>query len=670
MLEAVPGGLKEAVKALKAEDQSLLVQIPYKPWDIATNGLGEGDPERYADLAAKSGVDGLNLDTMDSLGPFVVAPGQDRPVMPATEFFDAAEKAGIFHLIVEPELNLYNGLFLLNTTSQGWLYTLSQCPPEGCSDVRPFTPLVSLQKWVMRQSMPHVCGRWSTERSQEILTAYFNAIGFTAWENIFGIWNGITERDGELLRRAMKILRHFHHFLVDPSTEWLPFYPVQHLTAAASHVFVSKFVGQGRALFLLINTDTQTAGTQDWVLSTPIVGHQEFYSLYHGNVQIQTKSQCLVQSCAERHRGKTALLRVPVEGRGLGAILQVGEGQLTPGDLEIMRQMDSLTAKSLGSFEKKASTVTQLSSALQHGRATTQNTSGMVAVNGQSVYEFRVAGAEIEDTWKNGKQFVKLAVDVQYPWEMEPVKYHKAHTLSINDLWVDKYPVTNEVYAAFLKQSSYAPVDSGSFLRHWGCTSPKDCSVPPGMAKMPVVFVSRQDAEEFCTFYGKRLPREWEWQYVAQAGDPERTYPWGKWWWEEAVPAPQANASVFALGEVGRFPNGSSPGGVEDLVGLVWQWTDEYQDEHNRAAVLRGGSIFQPNAHDSAGVPHPRYQPWYFPGRAPAGAWDDKWTGDHYFGPKDYRSLFKNTVHAKYLLMAPSLDRAGTIGFRCVADRA
>ena len=27
--------------------------------------------------------------------------------------------------------------------------------------------------------------------------------------------NGITERDGELLRRAMKILRHFHHFLVD-----------------------------------------------------------------------------------------------------------------------------------------------------------------------------------------------------------------------------------------------------------------------------------------------------------------------------------------------------------------------------------------------------------------------------------------------------------------------
>ena len=44
----------------------------------------------------------------------------------------------------------------------------------------------------------------------------------------------------------------------------------------------------------------------------------------------------------------------------------------------------------------------------------------------------------------------------------------------------------------------------------------------------------------------------------------------------------------LSQGEVGRFPNGSSPAGVEDLVGLVWQWTDEYQDEHNRAAILRG----------------------------------------------------------------------------------
>lgn len=63
---------------------------------------------------------------------------------------------------------------------------------------------------------PEVCGRWSTQRSQEILTAYFNAIGYAAWENIFGIWNGIHPRDGELLRRSSMILRDFHDFLSAP----------------------------------------------------------------------------------------------------------------------------------------------------------------------------------------------------------------------------------------------------------------------------------------------------------------------------------------------------------------------------------------------------------------------------------------------------------------------
>ena len=70
-----------------------------------------------------------------------------------------------------------------------------------------------------------------------------------------------------------------------------------------------------------------------------------------------------------------------------------------------------------------------------------------------------------------------------------------------------------------------------------------------------------------------------------------------------------------------------------DLVGTVWQWTDEFQDEHTRAAILRGGSYYQPQG-----------SKWYFP------------------------KAFKNTEHGKYLLMAPSKDRSGTLGFRCVMD--
>jgi len=56
------------------------------------------------------------------------------------------------------------------------------------------------------------------------------------------------------------------------------------------------------------------------------------------------------------------------------------------------------------------------------------------------------------------------------------------------------------------------------------------------------------------------------------------------------------------------------------MVGNVWQWTDEYVDEHTRAAIIRGGNHYQPQG-----------SIWYFP------------------------EAYKN--HGELLLMAPSYDR-------------
>jgi hypothetical protein len=63
------------------------------------------------------------------------------------------------------------------------------------------------------------------------------------------------------------------------------------------------------------------------------------------------------------------------------------------------------------------------------------------------------------------------------------------------------------------------------------------------------------------------------------------------------------------------------------MVGNVWQWTNTFTDEHTSAAVVRGGSPYQPQTTLN----------FYFPST-----------------PVDYAL----NRHNKYLLMAPSLDRS------------
>lgn len=48
----------------------------------------------------------------------------------------------------------------------------------------------------------------------------------------------------------------------------------------------------------------------------------------------------------------------------------------------------------------------------------------------------------------------------------------------------------------------------------------------------------------------------------------------------------------------------STVGWVVFLVGNVWQWTDEYLDEHSRGGIIRGGSYFKPQGSN-----------WYFPNK-------------------------------------------------------
>jgi gamma-glutamyl hercynylcysteine S-oxide synthase len=187
--------------------------------------------------------------------------------------------------------------------------------------------------------------------------------------------------------------------------------------------------------------------------------------------------------------------------------------------------------------------------------------------------------------------------------------------------------VTNAQFKKFLDMTHYHPADDLNFLKDW-----KNGAYPQGWDNKPVTWVSLEDARAYAAWAGKRLPHEWEWQWAAQGGDG-RLYPWGNDWDANAVPVASHGRTLTAPDDVSAHPAGASPFGIMDLVGNVWQWTDEYQDTHTRGAILRGGNHYQPQG-----------SIWYFP------------------------QAYRNDQHSKLLLMAPGYDRSGTVGFRCVQD--
>lgn len=197
-------------------------------------------------------------------------------------------------------------------------------------------------------------------------------------------------------------------------------------------------------------------------------------------------------------------------------------------------------------------------------------------------------------------------------------------TLEMERFFMDEYPVTNKDFDEFLKKSDYQPVDQVNFLKHWS-----DGIIPAGEQKFPVVWVSQEDASAYCNFYGKRLPSEAEWQYAGQGTDGR------KWPWGNDFDSTLCNNATGKPTPVDKFSGVSSPYGVKDMVGNVWQLTqDVYDNGSYYFAIIKGGSYYKPTS-----------SWWYVQG-----------------GPQPL------THQQMLLLVSPGFDRNATVGFRCVKD--
>lgn len=566
----LPGGV-EGVRAMieQFHQQGVKVLFPAMPWDTGTRDPGVSHAAATAQLMAELGADGVNGDTFR---------GVPRSYRLAS---DRTHHAVVF----EPELAPQSDEALI-WNNMSWAYWKFA-----------FAPTVSKAKWIEPRHMEHVSDRWARDKTDDLQFAFFNGIGYVSWENVWGIWNGITPRDGEALRRVAAIERAFANLLISP--DWDPFYPTLQYG-----VYSTRFPGKGMTLWTVINrNEYQVQGAQFKVSAT---SGKRYYDLWNG-VEMRPNEA-----------GEQREISFALEAHGFGSILEVDNGREQPELSTLLARMKQGSTKPLADYSHEWHFLPQRLVKIVPARSQSRHPKDMIYIPGGR-FRFAVTGVEIEG-------FDWAGLDVQYPWESAPRRSHRT-TLDIKPFFIDQYPVTNAEFKRFVDAAHYHPADDHNFLRDWS-----KGVYPPGWDKRPVTWVALEDARAYAKWAGKRLPHEWEWQYAAQGSDG-RIYPWGNSADEAAVPVPQHGRELTAPADVDSHPRGASPFGVMDLTGNVWQWTDEFEDEHTRAAVVRGGSYYRP-----AG------SLWYFPPNT------------------------KLTEHGKYLLMAPSKDRAGTVGFRCVAD--
>jgi len=199
------------------------------------------------------------------------------------------------------------------------------------------------------------------------------------------------------------------------------------------------------------------------------------------------------------------------------------------------------------------------------------------------------------------------------------------HRVTVDAFALDRHPVTNAQFAAFVRETSYVtvaerPLDPADYpgappenlepgsmvftptkgpvdLRHlsqwWTWTRGACWRAPDGPGSSvkrrpehPVVQVAHEDAQAYAAWSGGVLPTEAEWEYAARGGLAGAAFTWG----DEARPGGRIMANTWdgpdfpwrstresgwtRTSPVGSFPpNGF---GLVDMAGNVWEWTDDW----------------------------------------------------------------------------------------------
>ena len=174
-----------------------------------------------------------------------------------------------------------------------------------------------------------------------------------------------------------------------------------------------------------------------------------------------------------------------------------------------------------------------------------------------------------------------------------------AHPVELKPFQIAKACVTQSEYVTFIENGGYDKsefwcsdgwkwrqennVTGHQYFRHVNGTWERRhfdnwVRLEPNRA---VIHVNWYEADAYCRWAGLRLPTEAEWEAAASVepgpnktclGTVKRRFPWGN----NQPTSSVANLDWKLMGtaDVGAFPQGDSPYGCRQMVGNVWEWTN------------------------------------------------------------------------------------------------
>jgi formylglycine-generating enzyme required for sulfatase activity len=141
--------------------------------------------------------------------------------------------------------------------------------------------------------------------------------------------------------------------------------------------------------------------------------------------------------------------------------------------------------------------------------------------------------------------------------------YFKDKPLSgvyVGTFYIDKTEVTNAMYTEYLGTLT-CPNKPPKYI--------DDADL--GGEELPIVDVSYEDAKNYCKYYGKRLPTEAEWEYVARGKYKNKAFPWGNK--ESKLQMNFRDSAHHWAIAVKSYPPNKY--GVYDMAGNVREWVED-----------------------------------------------------------------------------------------------